>query len=219
MPARTILLVAPALIALALAGTAEAKQAILPGTVTVPDAAVLPPGAVLKVALLDLSLGVPKDATVAHAAFEAQGKLPIRFELPYIESSVEPKRLYGIAAVIVDTLGRPLWETRVPIRVLTLGNQKRVELLLTPAAVPKAAPEAKAFALECGDAVFDVTIGDDGATIVSPDATLVLPRVEVSVGKKYSDGSSMLSVIGEAVYLQLPRRAYRNCKVAPPRSR
>jgi uncharacterized lipoprotein YbaY len=210
-------LVALALIGLATAGAAEARQSILAGKVTVIDAEVVPPGSILKVSLRDLTIGVAKDAMVANAAFEIEGKLPIHFELPYTESSVEPKRLYGVAAVITDSRGQPLWETRVPIRVLTLGNQKHPELLLRPAPAPKPEPEVAAFTLECGTARFDVTLGDDAATIVSSDAELVLPRVEASVGKKFSDGASTLSVIGEAVYLQNANRAYRDCKMTEVR--
>ena len=206
-------LVALALIVFAAAGAAEAKQLVLSGSVTVSDAGVIPPGAILKVSLSDLSMGVAKNAAVAHASFEAEGKPPIHFELPYSEISIEPKRPYGVAAVITDSRGRPLWETRVPIRVLTLGNQKKVELLLRPAPAPKPVPEATAFALECGAAHFDVTLADRAATIVGPEGTIVVPRVNSSVGRKFSDGGSTLSVLGEAVYLVLRSRAYRDCEM------
>jgi len=207
-------LVALVLIGLATAGASEAKQAILPGKVTVLDDKVIPPGAILKVSLRDLTIGVAKAATIANASFEAEGKPPIRFELPYTETSIEPKRLYGVSAVITDARGKPLWETRVPIRVLTLGNQKNVELLLRPSAAPKApAPEATAFALDCGTAHFEVRLADRAATIVDQNSKFVLPRVNAPAGKKFSDGGSTLSVYGEAVYLQLPERAYRDCKM------
>ena len=196
---------------------AHARESFFPGTVTVSDGKAIPPGAVLKVSLHDLTRGIAKDASVAHAAFRADGKPPVRFDLPYLESSIDPTRLYGIAAVIMDARGRALWETRVPIRVLTMGNQKKVELVLWPATPLAAAPEPTAFALECGDTHFDVTLNDKEATITGPAASMVLARVDASMGRKYSDGSSNLSVIGEAVYMQLPTRAYRDCKMVLPR--
>jgi putative lipoprotein len=174
------ILVAFVMLGLAAAGAAEARQSILSGKVTVTDAKVIPPGSILKVSLLDLTLGVAKGATVANGAFEIQGKLPIEFELPYTGSSVEPKRLYGVAAVITDSRGQPLWQTRAPIRVLTLGNQKRPEILLRPSPPPKPLPEATAFTLECGTLRFEVTLGDQEATLVTPDAKFVLPRVASS---------------------------------------
>ena len=121
--------------------------------------------------------------------------------------------MYGVAAAITNSRGQTLWETRVPIRVLTLGNQKNVELLLRPVAPPKPLPEAKAFGLDCGTEFFEVTLADRSATIVSPNSKIVLPRVNATVGKKFSSGGSTLSVFGEAVYLQLPVRAYRDCKM------
>ena len=210
-------LVAFALLVLATSGPAHARESYFPGTVTVSDGKAIPPGAVLKVSLHDLTPGIAKDASVAHAAFRADGKPPVRFDLPYLETSIDATRLYGIAAVITDSRGRALWETRVPIRVLTMGNQKKVELVLWPATPFAAAPEPTAFALECGDTHFDVTINDKEATISGPAASIVLARVETSVGRKYSDGSSNLSVVGEAVYMQLPTRAYRDCNMVLPR--
>jgi uncharacterized lipoprotein YbaY len=212
------ILVALVLLGLATAGAAEARQSILSGRVMVTDVEVIPPGSILKVSLLDLTLGVAKGAIVANGAFEIQGKLPIQFELLYTANSVEPNRLYGVAAVITDSRGQPLWETRVPIRVLTLGNQKRPDILLRPSPPPKALPEAKAFTLECGTLRFEVTLGDQEATLITPDAKVVLPRVESSIGKKFSDGGTMLSVVGEGVYLQHASRAYRDCKMTAIRT-
>jgi uncharacterized lipoprotein YbaY len=206
-------LVAAALIGLAVPGVVEARPSILHGKVTLANAPAAPAGSILRVTLHDLSAGIAKDASVAKASFEGEGEMPIRFELPYDDVSIEPERLYGVAAVITNSRGQPLWETRVPIRVLTLGNQKKVELLLRPVPPPKPLPEAKAFGLDCGTEFFEVTLGDRSATIVGPDIRIVLPRVNATVGKKFSSGASTLSVFGEAVYLQLPIRAYRDCKM------
>ena len=206
-------LVALVLVGLFAAGAAHARPAKLPGKVTIFDAEVIPAGAILTVTLRDLTEGIAKEATVARTSFKAEGKPPIHFDLPYFEVGIDPKRPYGVTAVITDARGQPLWESRAPVRVLTLGYETRVELMLRPAATPKAAPEATAFALDCGTTIFDVTIDDRGATLAGPDGTVVLPRVETSAGRKFSDGGSMLSVIGQAVYLQLPRRSYRDCKM------
>jgi len=210
-PLRFVLILA--LAGLATVGAAHPQESTLHGTVTLSDVEVMPSGAILTVSLQDLSTGFLKAKTITSGAFNAEGKFPIRFELPYTAGSIEPTRLYGVAAVITDARGRPLWETRVPVRVLTLGNEKRVNLVLWPATPPQAASEPTAFALECGAARFDVTVGDHEATIVGADATFVFPRVESSIGKKFSDGRSVLSVIGEAVYMQLPTHAYRDCKM------
>lgn len=206
---------AAGLLVLAWVAPLHAKLAILPGSVTVSDAAAVPPGCVLHVTLHDMSPGVAKDASVAQESFEAEGMLPIRFELHYAEDSIEPKRLYGVAALITNSRGAPLWETRVPIRVLTLGNQKKVDLLLRPVEKPKAAPEPNHFTLECGELRFDVRLDDKSATITGADSKVKLPRVEATAGKKFSDGGTIFSVFGQAVYFQRPGQAYRDCKVVP----
>jgi len=191
------------------------RMAMLPGSATVTDATVIPPGSILKVTLHDLSAGIAKDATVAKQTFDVEGKTPIRFELPYNGSVIEPARLYGVAAVITDSRGQALWETRVPIRVLTLGNLKKVDLVLRPTERPKPPPEPTSLALECVGLRFHVDLNPTSATVVLPDAKVVLPLTQTLSGKRYSDGTTTLAVSGSAAYFQRTGRAYRDCKVTP----
>jgi len=191
----------------------EVETALLRGTVTIGGYTVVPPGSLLRVELHDLTRGVPKQATVAKQTFEAEGKTPIAFELKYITGAVEPNRLYGVAATITNSRGQALWETRVPIRVLTLGNQKKVQLLLRPVEQPKAPPDPTSFTVDCGELRFDVRLDDRSATVMLDGAKRVLPRTESNSSKRYSDGTTILAVSGKAVYFQTPERAYRDCKV------
>jgi len=213
--ARTTFLALLAVGAIAKAEARATRMEVLPGTVTVTDGADVPPGSILRVKLQDLSPGIAKHAMVANQTYEVAGKTPIHFELSYNPSVIEPSRLYGIAAVITNSRGLALWETRVPIRVLTLGNQKRVELVLRPSERPKAPPEPTAFVLECEGQRFHVDLSPTSATVALPDSQLVLPLTEVPSGKRYSDGVSTLAVSGSAAYFQRPGKAYRNCTVLP----
>ena len=208
--------VAFVVLALAAATSLHARQATLPGKVTVPESAPLPPGSFLRVSLHDLSPGVAKGAAVARVSFTVGASSPIPFELPYEEDLVEPDRLYGIAAVITDARGQPLWETRVPIRVLTMGNQKSVRLALRRAEPPRAAPEPTSFRVECGTLRLEVRLDGSTATVVAPGSTVVLRRADTPYGKKYSDGATTLTVLGEAAYFQRPSGACRDCKVSVP---
>jgi len=212
--ARTCL--AFALLTFAAVTSLHARPSTLPGKVTVPESAPLPPGSLLRVSLHDLTPGVAKDTAVARASFTAGASSPIRFELPYEKDVVEPDRLYGVAAVITDARGLPLWETQVPIRVLTLGNQKSVSLVLRRAEQPKAAPEPTSFSVECGALRLEVRLDGSTATVIAPDSTVVLQRADTPFGKRYSDGTTTLAVLGEAAYFQSPSRAYRDCKVSVP---
>lgn len=209
---------AAALFAVAVIASAQARSArlsMLPGTATITDVEVIPPGSILRVSLRDLSPGVAKDASVAKQSFEVAGKTPIHFELPYSETAIEPSRLYGVAAVITDSRGQALWETKVPIRALTLGNQRKVPLVLWPAERPKAPPEPTSLALECDGDRFHIDLGPISATVLLSDSKLILPFTKVASGKRYSDGKTTLAVFGSAAYFQHGGRVYRECKVSP----
>ena len=213
--ARTL---AGALLAVAAIASVQARPArmsVLPGTVTVTEVAVIPQGSILRVGLYDLSPGIAKDATVAKETFEVEGKTPVHFELSYSRGAVEPSRLYGVAAVITDSSGQTLWETRVPIRVLTLGNQTKAPLVLWPAERPKAPPEPTSLALECEGAHFHVDLNPTSATVALQGSKVVLPIIDLRFGKRYSDGASTLIVSGSAAYFQGAGRVFRDCKVRP----
>jgi putative lipoprotein len=213
--ARTLVAALFAVAAIAPAHARPSRLSMLPGTVTVTDVEVIPPGSILRVSLRDLSPGIAKEATLAKQSFEIAGKTPIYFELPYSETTIEPSRLYGVAAVITDSRGGTLWETRVPVRALTLGNQKKIQLVLRPVERPKAPPEPTSFALECEGERFHVDLNAASATVVLPDSKVILPFTKAASGKRYSDGQTTLAVSGSAAYFQHGGRVYRNCKVSP----
>jgi len=209
-----------AAIVLAGFGAVEARDDVLPGKVLLPASAAIPADAHLRVNLKDLSRGVARDAAVATDAFPTTGKRPLSFELRFNDELIEPSRVYGVEAIITDAYGKRLWETRTPIRVLTLGNQKRVELTLQPAKASKPAAEPTAFTIECGSSLrIDVQVTGEAATLTGLDSKVVLPRLKTPAGMKFSDGSTTLSVLGEAVYFQRTERAYRDCRLAPSASR
>jgi uncharacterized lipoprotein YbaY len=213
--ARTLAVVLIAVAAIHSVQARPSRMAVLPGTVAVGEGVVVPPGSILRVTLHDLSAGIAKDATVAKQTFDVEGKTPIQFELPYNPSVIEPSRLYGVAAVITDSRGQAHWETRVPIRVLTLGNIKKAELVLRPTERPKPPPEPTSLALNCEGLLFHVDLNPTSATVVLPDSTVVLPMTEVRSGKRYSDGTTTLALSGSAAYFQRTGKAYRDCKVRP----
>jgi len=213
--ARSLAVVLVAVAAIASVRARPSRMSLFPGTVTLTEATVVPQGSILRVNLHDLSPGIAKDATVAKETFEVAGKTPIHFELSYNPSVIEPSRLYGLAAVITDSRGQALWETRVPIRVLTLGNQQKVQLVLRPSERPKTPPEPTSLALECEGLRFHVDLSPTFATVELQGAKFVLPITEVRSGKRYSDGTTTLAVSGSAAYFQRSGKAYRDCKVLP----
>ena len=213
--ARTLIVALLTVAAIASVQARPSRLETLSGTATVTEVDSIPPGSILRVDLRDLSPGIAKDATVAKETFEVAGKTPIHFELSYSPGAIESSRLYGVAAVIADSRGEALWETRVPIRVLTLGNQKKVQLVLWPTERPKAPPEPTSLTLECEGLRFHVDLNATSATVVVQGSKVILPITEVRSGKRYSDGSSTLVLSGSAAYFQWTRNVYRGCTVRP----
>jgi uncharacterized lipoprotein YbaY len=163
--ARTILAALLAVAAIAKAEARATRMAVLPGSITVTDGTEIPPGSILYVKLHDLSPGVAKGSMVANQTFEVAGKTPIHFDLSYNPSLIEPSHLYVIAAAITNPRGLALWETRVAIRVLTLGNQKKVRLELRPSERPAPPPEPTALVLDCDGLRFHVDLSPTSATV------------------------------------------------------
>lgn len=215
MSARALAAVLVAIAAIPVARAGASRIAVLPGTVTITEGDSIVPGSILFVDLYDLSPGATKGATVARQTFEIEGKTPIEFELPYNPSVLDPKRMYGVSAQITNSRRQALWETRVPIRVLTLGNTKKVDLLLRPSPNPKAPPEPTSIAIDCEGLKFHADLTPTWATLVLPESSVALPIVDAVTGKKYSDGAMTLTVSGSAAYFQKPGKAYRDCKVTP----
>ncbi len=190
------------------------KWSTVRGKASLVDAISIPPGSILRLMLQDLAQGTRRAVIVESKGIELKGNFPISFELPYNESLIDPTRLYGLAAVVTDVLGQTLAETRVPVRVVTKGNGKRADLALRRPGKPSApAAEPTAFTVGCEGLRFQVRITGDTAHVRLPERELVLHRVEASYGKKYSDGATILTVFGEAVYIQQHERAYRDCKI------
>ena len=104
------------------------------------------------------------------------------FELSYNQNVIEPSRLYGVAAVITNSRGQAQSETRVPIRVLTLDNQQKVQLVLLPVERHKAPPEPTSLAVECEGLRFHVDLNASSATVVLQGPSVVPPITKAVSG-------------------------------------
>ena len=60
----------------------------------------LPPGAVVKVRLEDISLADVKATVLDEQVIETTGQVPIPFELTYDPAAVDPRRRYAVRAQI-----------------------------------------------------------------------------------------------------------------------
>ena len=93
----------------------------------------LPPHAVVTVRLWD-ALEPPSTATVGELKFEAQGQVPLPFELFFNPGLIQESHPYGARARI-SLEGTTLFESTTPVAVLTQGAPTAgVELLVKPVA-------------------------------------------------------------------------------------
>lgn len=99
MITRRIFAAAPLALA-ALPLPALAAPRTLSGTVTYREQIALPPGAVVEVSLLDVSLADAPSRTIAHTRIAARRQVPIPFRLRFNDAVIRPGRRYALRAEI-----------------------------------------------------------------------------------------------------------------------
>jgi uncharacterized lipoprotein YbaY len=86
----------------------------------------LPPGAVLEATLEDVSKADAAAEVIGRTQLENPGNPPIRFEIPYDPSRIDPRMSYAVRArITVD--GKPFFITDQHYPVLTRGKGDEVE--------------------------------------------------------------------------------------------
>lgn len=110
---------------------APGDEGIIDGSVTYQEHIVLPRGATVVVELFELSAD-GSAALVARHSFAAESQVPIRFQLGYERSRIDPARTYGVRArVLVD--GALWFVNKQPEAVLTRGNPSSVQIVVQAA--------------------------------------------------------------------------------------
>ncbi|MFC7476494.1 YbaY family lipoprotein [Dankookia sp. GCM10030260] len=118
---------------LAMAKGARARQAAIRGSAAYRERMALPPGAVLAVALQDISRADAPAETIAEARTVIEGQVPIAFALPYDPARIQPGHRYAVRATI-EIEGKVAFRTEAIHPVLTGGADEAVELRLVRAA-------------------------------------------------------------------------------------
>src|SRR4051794_26698465 len=120
---------------------ARAEAPAIRGTATYRERMALPPGAVLAVALQDISRADAAAETLAEARIPIEGQGPIAFTLPYDPARIVPNHSYAVRGAI-ELEGRVVFRTDTIHPVLTRGTGETVALRLVRAAAPAEAPLA-----------------------------------------------------------------------------
>ena len=114
---------------------ARAEAPAIRGTATYRERMALPPGAVLTLALQDISRADAPAETLAEARIPITGQVPIAFALPYDPARIRPGRRYALRGTI-ELDGRVMFRTDTIHPVLTGAAGEAVELRLVRAAAP-----------------------------------------------------------------------------------
>jgi putative lipoprotein len=113
------------------------EAAMVTGTVTYRERMALPPAAVVKVQLAEVSRADAPATVLGEQVIEARGRqVPFAFEIPYDPSKIEEHLTYVVQARIeVDGQLHFITDTRHP--VLTRGAPARVEVVLRSVPTPQ----------------------------------------------------------------------------------
>lgn len=117
----------------------------LTGVVTTENMVVLPEGAIIRVALLDVTLENAPALTLREQNILHNGKLPAEFEIVYAAKGVNPEKNYQLEATITNAAGVNIFKSDTPIPVLTQGHPSKdlqvfVQEISGPV-VPKMVPQ------------------------------------------------------------------------------
>jgi uncharacterized lipoprotein YbaY len=92
------------------ASNVRADTATIRGSAAYRERMALPPGAVLAVALLDISRADAPAETLAEARIPIEGQVPVGFALPYDPARIQPSHRYAIRGAI-EVEGRTAFRT------------------------------------------------------------------------------------------------------------
>ena len=174
-------------------GSVGKGEGAVRGTATYRERMALPPGAVLEATLEDVSRADAKAEEIGRTQVEHPGNPPIRFEIPYDRSRIDPKRTYAVRARIM-VAGRPFFISDQHNPVLTggMGNEVALMLRLVPDSGMATEPLENTYWKL-------MTLGDAPVTVVAqqPEPHLILNaltgRANGSGGCNRMSGSYQLS--------------------------
>jgi putative lipoprotein len=194
-----------ALTASALLAATGAGAATISGTATYLDRSALPPDATLEVTVEDVSLADAPSKIIGRLVRMPAGQVPIGFEVPYVESAVQPNHRYTVRARI--TAGgqlRYISTTHTP--VLTMGGATSgIALQLQRVSAPPPPASGAVAPAPAGPGTVASAARVDAAT--KPDRTLVntywklvaLNGAAVTVARNQREPHLVLQIQGNRV--------------------
>ena len=165
-------------------GQSNPPDNVVYGTIEWPAMVTPPPGSVLEVSLLDVSLqDAPAEFIVGQVILDP-GEGPVDFYLEFDPEDIKPENIYAVEAALSDPRGTLMYINDVAYDVLTWGNANYVDVELVAAFdMPMPPPDGPGDGTTAGTGAGtgDGTAGggQDGSGL----AEIPAPIVGVEVGK------------------------------------
>ncbi len=126
-----------ALLALSGCTQLDTQSARITGSVTYRERIALPPSAVVKVHLVDVSRADAPATVIGEQVIKAAGRqVPFAFEMAYDPKRIEERFTYALQARIEDEDGRLRFISERHYPVLTRGAGQHIDLVLRAVAAP-----------------------------------------------------------------------------------
>ncbi|MGE5712239.1 MAG: YbaY family lipoprotein [Betaproteobacteria bacterium] len=117
--------------AMASSSAGSSASARVTGTVTYRERLALPPGAVVKVQLTDVSRADAPAAVIGQQIIKIDGaQVPIAFEIPYAPEEIQPQNSYAVRAWLEDAEGRMRFTTDRRYAVITRSAPTHADVTL-----------------------------------------------------------------------------------------
>lgn len=197
------------------AASASSEHAIT-GTATYRERVKMPPGASLRVQLIDNQLADTPKAVLSEITMKDVAGPPYRFTLPYDPAKLRDGGVYGLSAALYGPDGQ-LWfitHTREPFDPID-GTPVELRMQRVPGpGEAQAVTAANVTRWNCGDlqvaATFDAASNTTALTL--PDRSLSLPHAMAASGARFADGAgSEFWSKGDSAMLTLAGQAKRDC--------
>jgi putative lipoprotein len=169
------------------------QKNVVEGIVTYRERIALPPLALVEIKLLDPSSKEPSEYVAATTVRTEGRQVPISFELPYDPNKILAEHTYVVRAAIRDG-DETLFTTNTIHPVITKGNPKKVELVLTKVGGgPEAGSPLVGTSWKLQDLQGERVLGGVEATLNFPEAGMVAGNATCNrfIGTVKIEGESM----------------------------
>lgn len=110
--------------------TAQTVEPEVSGTITYRQKIALPPDAVVRIEIIDVSERVRDFVVVAEQTIKNPGAVPIKFQISCPPDRIDPNHQYRLLARIEDSSGKALFTSSKAYPVISKGSANTLEVIV-----------------------------------------------------------------------------------------